>query len=176
MTYLSTDNIVDKAYRPFIALSLQTDLAMNRSTPTEITWDRADYVCDVYTFTLGQSGITINVDGWYHLTAEISLKLLNNSATTSVIAIFQNNTQVGNSLSFGYHTNKSNGTSTLTVEGTVQALANDVLDVRGWNYAGSGNLSTVASGCRMRIEQMLDSPYKSNYLWRVTNLKSGKGV
>lgn len=103
-----------------------------------------------YTYSAGE--VTINRDGWYEITYELTVDNGGGGRRTGTHTLEVNATPVAGSVSNTYHRNATDGRSTATVTVLLNLTNGDIVRVRS---SGNASITTVADGCRLRIEGKL---------------------
>jgi hypothetical protein len=101
----------------------------------------------------GGTEITVKKDGWCRIDFSISIDLTSGSTRTgSKIWLEKNGTFVPGTYSFGYHRNTATGEDSASCATDVEVVKGDVFRLKMTRQSGSGTLSTIAQGCRLRME------------------------
>jgi len=130
------------------------------TTPTTINFGTSIRQDAAFTHNIvgGGSEITINEDGWYEITYDVSLDSpVGGSRTTSQTELQSNGTLVAGSRSWGYHRTGSNAEDSLSATLKLNLTSGDVVRVQSVRIAGTDALVTLADGCRLNI-QSIDAP------------------
>jgi hypothetical protein len=121
--------------------------SLNDVTPNPIEWGQVDFQdTDVFTFTAGNSSITVLKTGLYELSFNVNGEGQTNSRSVSGVQFRNNTTAIAPTLTADYARNTSNNDTTNSLPPYLISLtANDVLDVAAFRL-GDANANTSKVG------------------------------
>jgi len=142
--------VVNKTINNYLELYQDSITTSITTSGAFISWDGLTNVGSNFSFTSGDYEITIDVAGIYLISYNLTLKVNNNTRTSSRAEIQLNGNTVNGSVSAGYHRNKTNGEGTISKSVIIPLSVNDVIRIYSEVTAGA-SLSTLDNGCSLSI-------------------------
>jgi hypothetical protein len=106
-------------------------------------------------FTNVGGAVTIANAGYYKITAEVTIDMVEGtSRTASLCYIRKNSTEIPGTKMYGYHRTADRGADTMTATIIANLAANDVVDVECEIYDWGLPIDTRAQSCRLLIESI----------------------
>lgn len=129
--------------------------ALNDVTPNPIEWGQEDVKdASVFTFTAGNSNITVLQSGWYEISYNVNGAGGGNRSVVGV-NVRNNGTAINPTLSGSYVRNSSNNDSTNAIPPyLIQLSANDVIDITAFRLGDSTGVSSKAGASFVRINYL----------------------
>lgn len=127
----------------------------NSPSFTSLQWGGLVRQDSIYSYNAGNGEVTVNDDGWFEVTADISIDHASgNIRSGSFAALFNNGIQVTGTGTYGYHriTAQSHQTQSLTF--LVNITSGDILSVRAQRFSGTATLRTLVNSCRLNIRRV----------------------
>jgi len=126
---------------------------INPAATTAITWGQTDFKdTDVFTFTNGNSSITVLEDGVYELSFNVNGAGETNARAIPGIQFRNNSTPIAPTLTSDYGRNTSNNDTNNTLPPYLITLsANDVLDVVAFRLGDSNGVLSKAGASFVRV-------------------------
>lgn len=129
--------------------------ALNDVTPNPIEWGVIEIQdTSVFTFTTGNSNVTVLKDGWYEISYNVNGAGGNNRSIVG-IDYRRNSTSINPTLTASYVRNTSNNDSSNTLPPyLIQLNANDILDVAAFRLGDSTAVTSKANQSFIRINYL----------------------
>ena len=138
-----------------LTLTAGSQVTITQNLWRDILWDNQIRVDNIFSHTVGASGLGIASNGSYMIHCDVSTNVDTSNRNTSKMRLLQNATVIDSSMAFMYNRSAADGKTTGTVNIINNFTSGDNLHVQFTkDDASVGSIATVPDGCRLNIQKI----------------------